>query len=109
MPGVCLLINAVAVVNGKAGVTHKAGVGAAPLAFTEHSAIMTATVLKSARAAEVSVYVVRTFMQFRDLHNIHLFLRRRLIRHDPLHKFLKQRHRKRCISVLRTINHSLLD
>lgn len=34
-----------------------------PLAFTEHGAIMVATVLNSPRAVEVSVYVVRAFVQ----------------------------------------------
>lgn len=38
-----------------------------PLAFTEHGAIMAASVLKSARAVEVSVYVVRAFVQLREL------------------------------------------
>jgi len=38
-----------------------------PLAFTEHGAIMAATVLKSPRAAEVSVYVVRAFVRLREL------------------------------------------
>ena len=34
-----------------------------PLAFTEHGAIMAATVLSSPRAVEVSVYVVRAFVK----------------------------------------------
>lgn len=38
-----------------------------PLAFTEHGAIMAASVLKTARAVEVSVYVVRAFVQLREL------------------------------------------
>jgi hypothetical protein len=38
-----------------------------PLAFTEHGAIMAAMVLNSARAIEVSVYVVRAFVQQRDV------------------------------------------
>lgn len=38
-----------------------------PLAFTEHGAIMAATVLKSPRAVEVSVYVVRAFIRLREL------------------------------------------
>ena len=38
-----------------------------PLAFTEHGAIMAASVLKSARAVDVSVYVVRAFVQLREL------------------------------------------
>jgi hypothetical protein len=37
-----------------------------PRAFTEHGAIMAATVLNSARAIEVSVYVVRAFVQMRE-------------------------------------------
>ena len=38
-----------------------------PLAFTEHGAIMAATVLSSASAAQVSVYVVRAFVQLREV------------------------------------------
>jgi len=38
-----------------------------PFAFTEHGAIMAATVLDTPRAVEVSVYVVRAFVQLRDL------------------------------------------
>jgi hypothetical protein len=38
-----------------------------PLAFTEHGAIMAATVLNSERAVEMSIYVVRAFVQLRDL------------------------------------------
>jgi len=37
-----------------------------PRAFTEHGAIMAATVLNSRRAVEVSVYVVRAFVQMRE-------------------------------------------
>ena len=36
-----------------------------PLAFTEHGAIMAASVLNSDRAVEMSVYVVRVFVQLR--------------------------------------------
>lgn len=36
-----------------------------PLAFTEHGAIMTASVLNSDRAVAMSVYVVRAFVQLR--------------------------------------------
>jgi phage regulator Rha-like protein len=38
-----------------------------PYAFTEHGAIMAATVLNSARAIEMSVYVVRAFVRMREL------------------------------------------
>ena len=37
-----------------------------PMAFTEHGAIMAATVLNSPRAIEVSVFVVRAFLQLRE-------------------------------------------
>lgn len=37
-----------------------------PLAFTEHGAIMAATVLSSRRAVEVSIYVVRAFVRLRE-------------------------------------------
>jgi len=36
-----------------------------PLAFTEHGAIMAATILNSPRAVQMSVYVVRAFVRFR--------------------------------------------
>jgi hypothetical protein len=39
----------------------------APLAFTEHGAIMAATLLNSPRATELSVYVVRAFVQLRGI------------------------------------------
>jgi len=35
--------------------------------FTEHGAIMAARLLNSARAIDLSVYVVRTFVQQREL------------------------------------------
>lgn len=38
-----------------------------PLAFTEHGAIMAATILNSPRAVEMSVYVVRAFVQLRQM------------------------------------------
>jgi hypothetical protein len=40
---------------------------ALPNAFTEHGAIMAATVLNSTRAIQVSVYVVEVFIKLRDL------------------------------------------
>jgi hypothetical protein len=38
-----------------------------PLAFTEHGAIMAATLLNSTRATELSVYVVRAFVELRGI------------------------------------------
>jgi hypothetical protein len=37
-----------------------------PTAFTEHGAIMAATILKSSEAVAMSAFVVRTFMQMRE-------------------------------------------
>lgn len=39
----------------------------APFAFTEHGAIMAATILNSSSAVEMSVYVVRAFVKLRVL------------------------------------------
>lgn len=37
-----------------------------PYAFTEHGALMAATILNSPRAIEMSIYIVRTFVQLRQ-------------------------------------------
>ena len=42
-----------------------------PFAFTEHGALMLGNVLKSSRAVEVSLLVVRTFMQLREMLSTH--------------------------------------
>jgi hypothetical protein len=50
--------------------TSKAGRGGrrfAPYAFTEHGAIMAATVLNSERAVEMSVFIVRAFVRLREM------------------------------------------
>jgi hypothetical protein len=44
----------------------KMGLRRAPFAFTEHGAIMAASILNSQRAVEVSVYVVRAFVRLRE-------------------------------------------
>lgn len=49
-----------------------------PYVFTEHGAIMAAMVLNSPRATEVSVYVVRAFVQLRDTLIAHKELAQRL-------------------------------
>ena len=42
-----------------------------PWAFTEHGAIMAASMLNSPRAVEMSVFVVRAFVRLRDLARTH--------------------------------------
>ncbi len=39
----------------------------APYVFTEHGSIMAATILNSPRAVEMSIYVVRAFVQLREM------------------------------------------
>ena len=60
-----------------------------PLAFTEHGAIMAASVLNSDRAVQMSVYVVRAFVQLRAVLLDHKALadklanlERRVLHHD---------------------------
>jgi ORF6N domain len=49
-----------------------------PYAFSEHGAIMAAMILNSARAVEMSVYVVRTFVRLREVVNANVALTERL-------------------------------
>ena len=42
-----------------------------PFAFTEHGAVMAATILNSPRAVEVSVYVVRAFVKLWSIFAVH--------------------------------------
>ena len=53
-----------------------------PYAFTEHGAVMAAMVLNSKRAIEASVYVVRAFIQLREMLSANKELERKLATHD---------------------------
>ncbi len=63
-------------------VTLKSGRGSnvkyLPMAFTEHGAIMAATILNSPRAERMSVYVVRAFVKLRESLAAHTDLAREL-------------------------------
>lgn len=59
-----------------------------PYVFTEHGAIMAATVLNSPRAIEMSVYVVRAFVQLREVLSSNRVLSRKL---DELEQRLTKR------------------
>jgi hypothetical protein len=50
-----------------------------PHAFTEHDALMAASVLNTPRAVEVSLFVVRAFVQLRETLGTHKELATRLI------------------------------
>lgn len=49
-----------------------------PFAFTEHGAIMAASVLNSPRAVEASIFVVRAFVKLRQLMTSHKELAHKL-------------------------------
>ena len=49
-----------------------------PFVFTEHGAIMAASILNSPRAIQVSVYVVRAFVQMREALLVHKEMGKRL-------------------------------
>ena len=51
---------------------------ATPCAFTEHGAVMVASVLNSKRAIEVSIYIVRAFVKVREVLGTHRELEQKL-------------------------------
>ncbi len=55
---------------------------ALPHVFTEHGAIMAASVLNSQRAVEVSVFVVRAFVKLRQVIGVHAELARKIAQLD---------------------------
>ena len=57
---------------------HGANLKYRPFAFTEHGAIMAATVLNSPQAVKASLFVVRAFVQLRDLLSTHHTLAEKL-------------------------------
>jgi hypothetical protein len=52
---------------------------AVPYAFTEHGAIMAASILNTPRAIEASIFVVRAFVKLREMLATHKELERKLI------------------------------
>ncbi|MGH9786974.1 MAG: ORF6N domain-containing protein [Terriglobia bacterium] len=57
----------IAISTGKTREVGRGGRRYLPLAFTEHGAIMAATILNTPRATEVSVFVVRAFVRLREM------------------------------------------
>jgi len=49
-----------------------------PYVFTEHGALMLASVLNSRRAVETSIFVVRAFIKMREIVSVHKELARKL-------------------------------
>ncbi len=59
-------------------VSRHGGRRSIPRVFTEHGAIMAASVLNSPRAVEVSVFVVRAFVKLREMAMAHTEIRQKL-------------------------------
>ena len=59
----------------------------APMAFTEHGAIMAASILNSAEAVAMSVFVVRAFVKMREQLTVKSEIMKRLAEMD--HKLIK--------------------
>ena len=70
-----------------------------PYAFTEHGAIMAATVLSTPRAVAASVYVVRAFVRFRQILASHREFARKL---DDLERQVGT-HDKAIVSIFQAI------
>lgn len=60
--------------------------------FTEHGALMAATILNSPRAVEVSIHVVRAFLWLRELATSHGVLAKRLDELELMTKALAMNH-----------------
>jgi hypothetical protein len=72
-----------------------------PYVFTEHGAIMAATILNSQRAVEMSVFVVRAFIQLRDVLSSHKKLAAKL---DELERKLAS-HDRDITMIVNAIRH----
>ncbi|MEX0896973.1 MAG: ORF6N domain-containing protein [Steroidobacteraceae bacterium] len=60
-------INEIRILKSQIATSSWGGKRKPPLAFTEHGAIMAASVLNSPRAVEMSLYVVRAFVKLRQV------------------------------------------
>ncbi len=76
---------------------------ALPYAFTEHGAIMAASVINSKRAVEVSVYIVRAFVRLRRVIAEHKELSRRIVQ---IERHLAD-HDEQIIELIKTIKQLL--
>jgi hypothetical protein len=75
-----------------------------PYAFTEHGAIMAATILSSPRAVEMSLYVIRAFVRLRELLASNTALARKL---DELER--KYRHHDDAIKAILSAIRELMN
>jgi hypothetical protein len=73
-----LTVEEVQAVRSQIATASKRNVRYRPFAFTEHGALMAASVLNTARAIDVSVYVIRAFVRLRELLSTHKELAHKL-------------------------------
>ena len=66
------------IATSKEGTYGRGGTRKLPFAFTEHGALMAANVLRSRRAIQVSVFVVRAFVRMRETLAAHKELAKKL-------------------------------
>ncbi len=72
-----------------------------PLAFTEHGALMASAVLNTSQAVEVSLYVIRAFLQMRESLDSHKALARQL---EALERKVGT-HDRAILEILQAIRH----
>lgn len=75
--------------NGRSKLHGRGGRRTPPLAYTEHGALMAATVLRSDLAIKMSVYVVRAFVRLREIMRANPELREQL--HTLEQKYLSKK------------------
>jgi ORF6N domain len=96
-------INEVSLLKSQIATSSWGGKRKPPLAFTEHGAIMAATVLHSRRAVEMSVYVVRAFVKLREVLASNFELARKLATLEKSIATLDAKTRKQFKEVYRAI------
>ena len=79
------------------------GVRRPPRAFTEHGALMAANILRSARAVQMSVFVVRAFVRMRCALGANVDLARRLAALEHELKARLDSHESAIVDVLRRL------
>jgi hypothetical protein len=74
-----------------------------PVAFTEHGALMAATILNSPRAVEMTVYIVRAFVKLREVLSTNVELARKLTELEKSIATLDARSRRQFAEVYAAI------
>jgi hypothetical protein len=78
----------IAALRSQSVISKRLGRGGRSYAFTEHGAVMAATVLNSSQAIKISIFVVRAFVRMRESIAEHKQLRTRL---DELESMLSRK------------------